>query len=177
MRTTRSERLFAAKILRFFPTTLRKARRNHHCTKQIHSVIGVHWIVHTRLKMPCTSGGFPVVVGSRLIKFRGPTKRMRILCNANNNETHEKTISTLRNTQRIKDWKAYLTQSFANDDEKHKQAVQQAIQTDAALPLSFGFSAGGCLFPFYIGVAGALQDAKILNDNTKLGGSSGTFSP
>lgn len=102
---------------------------------------------------------------------------MRILCNANNNETHEKTISTLRNTQRIKDWKAYLTQSFANDDEKHKQAVQQAIQTDAALPLSFGFSAGGCLFPFYIGVAGALQDAKILNDNTKLGGSSGTFSP
>jgi hypothetical protein len=28
--------------------------------------------------------------------------------------------------------------------------------------ISFGFSAGGCLFPYYIGAAGALIDAGIL---------------
>ena len=38
--------------------------------------------------------------------------------------------------------------------------------------LSFGFSAGGCLFPYYIGVAGGLMDAGILTADVKLGGAS-----
>ncbi|EFN58812.1 hypothetical protein CHLNCDRAFT_56906 [Chlorella variabilis] len=55
------------------------------------------------------------------------------------------------------------------DDASHKQDVQQAIKEGN---LSFGFSAGGCLFPYYIGSAGALIDAGILTERVKIGGAS-----
>ncbi|KFM26326.1 hypothetical protein F751_4819 [Auxenochlorella protothecoides] len=50
-----------------------------------------------------------------------------------------------------------------------KDTVHKAVKEGT---LSFGFSAGGCLFPYYIGVSGALRDGQILTANTKVGGSS-----
>lgn len=54
-------------------------------------------------------------------------------------------------------------------DAEHKQLVQEAHKQGT---LSFGFSAGGCLFPYFIGVASALRDANILTDTTQLAGAS-----
>ena len=45
------------------------------------------------------------------------------------------------------------------DDATHKAEVQQAARDGT---LSFGFSAGGCLFPYFIGSAGAMMDAGVL---------------
>lgn len=55
------------------------------------------------------------------------------------------------------------------DDASHKEDVHKAVRDGN---LSFGFSAGGCLFPYYIGVAGALIDGGVLTDRVKVGGAS-----
>jgi hypothetical protein len=39
-------------------------------------------------------------------------------------------------------------------------------------PLGVGFSAGGLLFPYYVGVVEALRDAQLLTDDTQLAGAS-----
>ena len=47
--------------------------------------------------------------------------------------------------------------------------------TKAPNPLSdigFGFSAGGLLFPYYVGLASGLKEAKVLVDATKVAGAS-----
>jgi len=92
-------------------------------------------------------------------------------------ETHERTISILRNSQQLQfDWSKYLRKSNVVDggvianDELHKDAVQKAANERGKL--SFGFSAGGCLFPYYIGTTAALIDAGLLTEETKLGGAS-----
>lgn len=54
-------------------------------------------------------------------------------------------------------------------DAEHKDIVQRAHQEGT---LSFGFSAGGTLFPYYIGVSGALQDGGVLTEHTKVAGAS-----
>jgi len=54
-------------------------------------------------------------------------------------------------------------------DAEHKQLVQEAHKQGT---LSFGFSAGGCLFPYFIGVASALRDANVLTNTTQLAGAS-----
>lgn len=54
-------------------------------------------------------------------------------------------------------------------DSSWRDTVQRAAKEGT---LSFGFSAGGCLFPYYIGVAGSLSDAGLLTDKVKLGGAS-----
>ena len=84
---------------------------------------------------------------------------------------NSKSISTLRNTQQI-DWKTFthsLGGTLVVSDEDHRTLVQQAVKENN---LSFGFSAGGLLFPFYCGVSSALQDAGLLTTETKLGGAS-----
>ncbi|GAB4816375.1 hypothetical protein N2152v2_003421 [Parachlorella kessleri] len=55
------------------------------------------------------------------------------------------------------------------DDGAHRQLVQTAFREQK---LSFGFSGGGTLYPYYIGVVGALRDGGVLADWTKVGGAS-----
>lgn len=43
---------------------------------------------------------------------------------------------------------------------------------DEQLPLSFGFSAGGLVFPYLLGVASQLTDSGVITEETKLGGAS-----
>ncbi|KAL4457761.1 hypothetical protein ABPG75_012626 [Micractinium tetrahymenae] len=86
-------------------------------------------------------------------------------------EQHKRAFSVLSNT-RLLDWKQWgssLGGTLIVDDASHKEDVQRALREGT---LSFGFSAGGCLFPYYIGCAGALIDAGILTDQVKLGGAS-----
>lgn len=91
-----------------------------------------------------------------------------------NEDEQQRAISVLRSAQQF-EWREYLRHTpFADgtlvvSDAEHKELVQKAA---AEKNLSFGFSAGGCLFPMYIGVAGALQDAGLLTEETKLGGAS-----
>lgn len=90
-----------------------------------------------------------------------------------NTEIHERAISILRNTQEFdfnwKIWTQRLGGTLVVSDEEHRGIVQQAAKDKN---LSFGFSAGGLLFPFYVGVSAALQDAGLLTEETKLGGAS-----
>ena len=115
----------------------------------------------------------------RLAASRGP-KALQVCCSSNsknnariNAENHERALSILRNTQEFdfnwKSWTQGLGGSLVISDEEHRGIVQQAAKEKN---LSFGFSAGGLLFPFYVGVSAALQDAKILTNETKLGGAS-----
>jgi Patatin-like phospholipase len=88
-----------------------------------------------------------------------------------NSDIHERAISTLRNSQEI-DWRTFTEQlggTLVVSDEEHRAVVQQAAKENN---LSFGFSAGGMLFPYYCGVASALADGGLINDETKLGGAS-----
>ena len=51
-------------------------------------------------------------------------------------------------------------------------SVPDTPSADAPKPLSLCFSAGGLLFPYYVGVCEALVEAKVLNDATQLAGAS-----
>ncbi|KAG7672396.1 hypothetical protein Ndes2526B_g09092 [Nannochloris sp. 'desiccata'] len=116
---------------------------------------------------------------SRVIMRR--SKALQVACSAgkhlNNRqklvdpEAHERAISTLRNSQEI-DWRSFtenLGGTLVVSDEEHRAVVQQAALSNN---LSFGFSAGGMLFPYYCGVSSALADGGLLNADTKLGGAS-----
>lgn len=86
-------------------------------------------------------------------------------------ETHERGITTLRNSQEI-DWRSFtenLGGTLVVSDEEHRAVVQQAALSNN---LSFGFSAGGMLFPYYCGVSSALADGGLLTADTRLGGAS-----
>ncbi|KAL4443023.1 hypothetical protein ABPG77_008514 [Micractinium sp. CCAP 211/92] len=86
-------------------------------------------------------------------------------------EQHKRAFSVLSNT-RLLDWKQWgssLGGTLIVDDASYKEDVQRAMREGT---LSFGFSAGGCLFPYYIGCAGALMDGGVLTDRVKLGGAS-----
>lgn len=86
-------------------------------------------------------------------------------------EQHKRAFSVLSNT-RLLDWKQWgssLGGTLIVDDASYKEDVQRALRDGT---LSFGFSAGGCLFPYYIGCAGALMDGGVLTDRVKLGGAS-----
>lgn len=87
----------------------------------------------------------------------------------------------------LREWGTGLGGTLVVDDASHKEEVQQVrteswasvgerrrcrdmrtlcsrlpAQAVRAGTLSFGFSAGGCLFPYYIGCAGALIDGGVL---------------
>jgi hypothetical protein len=86
-------------------------------------------------------------------------------------QTHQRAITTLRNSQEI-DWRSFtenLGGTLVVSDEEHRAVVQQAALSNN---LSFGFSAGGMLFPYYCGVSSALADGGLLTADTKLGGAS-----
>lgn len=82
-------------------------------------------------------------------------------------EDQSRAISVLRSAQqfRLKD----LGGSLMIDDAEHATTVRKAAQDGT---LSFGFSAGGCLFPYFIGVSGSLIDKGVLKDETPIAGSS-----
>ena len=87
------------------------------------------------------------------------------------NLLQERALSILTTPQQL-NWREFtekLGGTLVISDDEHRDIVQQAARDKT---LSFGFSAGGLLFPYYIGVAGALQDAGLLTDDTKLGGAS-----
>lgn len=100
------------------------------------------------------------------------SKALQVACsagkNSNNNnkklvgtDIHERAISTLRNSQEL-DWRQFtekLGGTLVVSDEEHRAVVQQAAKENN---LSFGFSAGGMLFPYYCGVASSLADGGLL---------------
>jgi len=58
------------------------------------------------------------------------------------------------------------------DAKQHQPSplLPAALQALRDGNLSFGFSAGGCLFPYYIGAAGALIDGGVLTGAGDAGG-------
>lgn len=86
-------------------------------------------------------------------------------------DAHARAISVLQGARAL-DWRALAARMGGTavvSDEEHRGEVQAAARDGR---LSFGFSAGGLLFPFYVGVSAALQDAGLLTEDTKLGGAS-----
>lgn len=70
----------------------------------------------------------------------------------------------------IDPWKASVSERDEPDRGENKPApVVEALKAGS---LGFGFSAGGMLFPYYIGVVEALEELGIITENTKLGGAS-----
>ena len=72
--------------------------------------------------------------------------------------------STLQNDQ--------LPRSSLDLSDEEIELRYRVVEAVQRKDISFGFSAGGCLFPYYIGVAGGLQNAGIMRSETKLGGAS-----
>jgi hypothetical protein len=115
----------------------------------------------------------------RFTRLRPVAKGLVVECNGTNTrgkvfgkDAHERALSVLRGAQQLdlKQWTARLGGTLIVDDEEHRTIVQEAWKQGN---LSFGFSAGGCLFGYYLGVSGALMDAGIINaSTTKLGGAS-----
>lgn len=115
----------------------------------------------------------------RLTRLRPAAHSVVVECNGSKSrgkvfgiDAHERALSVLRGAQQLdlKQWTARLGGTLIIDDEEHRTLVQEAWKQGN---LSFGFSAGGCLFGYYLGVSGALMDAGIINPSTtKLGGAS-----
>lgn len=113
----------------------------------------------------------------RPLQLLSKARGIQIACSSHkygkifNTDVHERALSVLRGAQQLDwpQWTSKLGGTLVVSDDEHRSFVQQAAREGN---LSFGFSAGGCLFAYYIGVTGALQDAGVLNNNTKLGGAS-----
>ena len=121
----------------------------------------------------------PEKMFGRLVARR--SKALQVACSSGKNfnnknnvvdpEIHERAISTLRNSQEL-DWRQFtqnLGGTLVVSDEEHRAVVQQAAKEKN---LSFGFSAGGMLFPYYCGVASSLADGGLLTTATPLAGAS-----
>lgn len=70
----------------------------------------------------------------------------------------------------IDPWKASVSEQDEPDrGENRPEPVVEALKAGS---LGFGFSAGGMLFPYYIGVVEALEELGIITEDTKIGGAS-----
>lgn len=70
----------------------------------------------------------------------------------------------------IDPWKASVSEQDEPDrGENRPEPVVEALKAGS---LGFGFSAGGMLFPYYIGVVEALEELGIMTEDTKIGGAS-----